>query len=29
MFKNAKIHEIDSFICNNAAHDVIVWNLGY
>ena len=24
-----KMHELESFICNNAAHDVILCNLGY
>ena len=27
--KYKKMHEIESFICNNAAHDVILCNLGY
>ena len=27
--KKKKRHEIESLICNNAAHDVILCNLGY
>ena len=28
-FSEKKMHEIESFICNNAAHDVILCNLAY
>ena len=28
-FSKRKMHEIESFICNNAAHDVILCDLGY